>query len=222
MTANGNGKISVDPPRDWDDVAPSIHSRYGYLSHDYIVLGEIIRRTGARSVLEIGGGSGRLVPVYLLHSMRPIWVQDISAAALDICRQRFFHQEQIRYFAGYVEEMVMTKSVDLVISTRVLQYILDEDELRLTIGFLAKKTRSFFINEAMVEDTFLLDSYSKGRDYTAIFQSLGFQLRDQGELEAERGARQSWKLFEKDLENLSTAAHQNLNNPDLFEQKLVV
>jgi glycosyltransferase involved in cell wall biosynthesis len=205
--ANGNGEVVPDPPRDWDDAAPFIHSRDGHLSHDYAVLGTIIRRTGARSVLEIGCGSGRLVPVYLLHAMSPIWVEDTSPSALEICHQRFFHQEQIRYFAGRVEEMGMNESVDLVVSTKVLQHVLDEDELRRMISYLAKKTRSFFINEATVKDTLLLGSRGKGRDYTEIFQSVGFQLRDQGELEADGGARQSWKLFEKNLENLSKATH---------------
>jgi glycosyltransferase involved in cell wall biosynthesis len=192
--ADQSGEVAGDAPRNWDALAPIIHQRYGYLSHDYPVLNDIVKKTGVRSVLEIGCGSGRLVPVYLLHSMNPIWLQDISAAALDICRQRFLPQKHIRYIAGGLEYMTADPKVDLVVSNKVLQLILDEDNLRRNLNYLSKQTRFFYVNEATVEDNFR-DPYTKGRDYNPIFQSLGFHLHDQGELEAEDGRRQTWKLY---------------------------
>jgi glycosyltransferase involved in cell wall biosynthesis len=192
--ADQSNEVADDALRDWEALAPIIHQHYGYLSHDYPVLSEIIKKADVRSVLEIGCGSGRLVPVYLLHAMDPICLQDIAASALDICRHRFFHQKQIRYFAGDLEHMALDANVDLIVSTRVLQHILDEDDFRRKLNYLSKRTHSFYVNEATIGDNFR-DPYIKGRDYTPIFQGLGFHLRDQGEVESEGGGRQSWKLY---------------------------
>jgi hypothetical protein len=182
-------------PRDWESLANTIHARYGYLSHDYSVLGKVIRETGARSVLEMGCGSGRLMPVYLLHDMNPIWAHDISSCALNICRKRFSHQKQIRYLAGSIEDVSLDTKVDLVVSTRVLQHIPEDEDVRRILRCLADKTNSFFINEASAEED--EDPYIKGRDYNSILSKLDFQLRNHGELEAEEGARQLWQLFER-------------------------
>jgi SAM-dependent methyltransferase len=198
MAGTRKAKPAVSPPKDWDKAATDIHNRYGYLSHDYSVLGEIIGRIGAKSVLEIGCGSGRLIPVYLLHGMNPIWVQDISASALDICQRRFLHQKQIRYFKGNIQDLPLNTAVDLIVSTRVLQHITSDDDVKRILGFLADKAISFFVNEASALDSVsLMDPYIRGRDYSTIFTKLDFQLSDYGELEAERGVRQSWKLFER-------------------------
>ena len=185
----------TDMPRDWDSLANTIHNRYGHLSHDYSVLGMVIRQTGARSVLEIGCGSGRLMPVYLLHDMNPIWAHDISSCALNICRQRFFHQKQLRYLAGSIEDVSLDTDVDLVVSTRVLQHIPEDEDVGRVLRCLADKTNGFFINEASAEED--EDPHIKGRDYNSILSKLGFQLRNHGELEAESGARQLWQLFER-------------------------
>ena len=191
---NLSSVVADDAPRNWEALAPIIHQRYGYLSHDYVVLSDIIEKTGVRSVLEIGSGSGRLVPVYLLNAMNPIWLQDISASALNICRERFFPQKHIRYCEGGLEQMTVSPKVDLVVSNRVLQCIIDENDFRRKLNYLIKRTRFFYVNEATIEDA---DSSMKGRDYKPIFESQGFQLRAQGELEAEGGRRQCWKLFEE-------------------------
>jgi glycosyltransferase involved in cell wall biosynthesis len=209
IAVDQSAEVEDGAPRNWEALAPIIHKRYGYLSHDYPVLSDIVEKTGVRSVLEIGCGSGRLVPVYLLHAMSPIWLQDISTSALDICRQRFFPQKHIRYFAGSVDHMTVGAKVDLVVSNRVLQFVLDENDFRRKLNFLSKWTHFFYVNEATIEDNFR-DPYTKGRNYNPILQSLGFHLRDQGELEAEGGARQSWKLFEN---TISEAKDQKLENP---------
>src|SRR5262249_35593290 len=146
IAADQSGQQADDAPRNWETLAPIIHQRYGYLSHDYSVLGDIIRQTGARSVLEIGCGSGRLLPVYLLHAMNPIWLQDISASALNICRQRFLPQKHIRYFEGGLEHMTVSPTVDLVVSNKVLQLILDENDFRRKLNYLSKRTRFFYVN----------------------------------------------------------------------------
>jgi glycosyltransferase involved in cell wall biosynthesis/ubiquinone/menaquinone biosynthesis C-methylase UbiE len=181
--------------RDWDSLANTIHNRDGYLSHDYSVLGKVIRQTGARSVLEMGCGSGRLMPVYLLHDMNPIWAHDISSRALNICRKRFSNQPQIRYVAGSIEDVALDTNADLVVSTRVLQHIPEDEDVRRVLRCLADKTNRFFINEASAAES--EDPYIKGRDYNSILSQLGFQMRSHGELEAEGGARQLWQLFER-------------------------
>lgn len=218
--ADQGGEVADDAPQNWEAVAPNVHHRSGHLSHDYPVLSDVIKKTGVQSVLEIGCGSGRLIPVYLLHGLSPIWVQDISTCALEICRRRFFHQKQIQFFAGDLEDMTLPSSVDLVVSTRVLQHILDEDNFMRKLNHLAKGARFFFINETTIGDN-IRDPNIKGRDYGSIFQSLGFDLRHQGELEAEGGRRQSWKLFEK-LDRHPENKNQKFDKPIFVEQRLAL
>jgi hypothetical protein len=127
--------------------------------------------------------------------MSPIWAHDISPCALDICRQRFSQQKQIRYLSGKIEGVSTDIRVDLVVSTRVLQHIPEDEDVRRILRYLAEKTTSFFLNEASAQED---DApYIKGRDYNAMLSKLGFQLSNHGELAAEGGARQSWKVFER-------------------------
>jgi GT2 family glycosyltransferase len=186
------------PPRDWDSLALALHNQYGYLSHDFSVLGQVIDKIEARSVLEVGCGSGRLVPVYLAHNVQTILLQDISAQALDLCRQRFFCQEHIRYFQGNVQSIPISALPELIVANRVLQHILDDGEFRGTLNYLTAMTRYFYTNEAGVKEADSIgDPYLKGRDYTQIFADLGCRLVQEGELTAEHGGRQRWMLFGK-------------------------
>jgi glycosyltransferase involved in cell wall biosynthesis len=189
----------------WDAVAADLHNRYGYLSHDYAVLGQIIEQTGARSVLEIGCGSGRLMPVYLEQKLDPIIAQDISAEAMKMCKQRFFCQNSIYFVESAVDGIPASLSVDLIVSTRVLQHIVDYAAVRRAIMYLAPRTRSFFLNEATSTDMLAHNGPSThAHDYEKIFEEVGFKLATFGKLHAERGTRQTWKLFEKDTHFLSS------------------
>jgi hypothetical protein len=190
-----NKEISL-PPLDWDAQAPILHNQYGHLSHDFYVLGHVIDKTGARSVLEIGCGSGRLVPVYLAHNVETILLQDVSVRALDLCRQRFFCQEHIRYFHGNVQNVPISAAPDLVVASRVLQYILKNDEFKGIMNYLTSMARYFYINEAGVEEATSINwPYLKRRDYLQVFSHLGYKLVEQDELIADSG-RQRWMLFE--------------------------
>jgi glycosyltransferase involved in cell wall biosynthesis len=192
--SNENTKYLL--PRDWDSLALALHNQYGYLSHDFSVLGQVLDKTEVRSVLEVGCGSGRLVPVYLAHNVQTILLQDVSAEALDLCRQRFFCQEHIRYFHGNVRRIPISASPDLIVANRVLQHILDEREFRETMHYLTSMGRYFYVNESMVKEA-VGNSYLKGRDYIQIFVDLGCRLVREGELTAEYGRRQRWMLFGK-------------------------
>ena len=186
------------PPRDWDSLALAIHDQYGYLSDDFSVLGQVVDKTEANSVLEVGCGSGRLVPVYLAHNVQTILLQDVSEQALDLCRQRFFCQEHISYFHGDVRIIPTSASPDLIVANRVLQHILNDGEFTKMMKYLTSIGRWFYINEAGVKEAVLLgDPYLKGRDYIQIFVDLGCRLVQEGELTAEYGGRHRWMLFEK-------------------------
>ena len=203
-----NKRINL-PPLDWDLQAPVLHNRYGHLSHDFPVLGHVIDETKARSVLEIGCGTGRLVPVYLTHDVQTISLQDVSVRALDLCRQRFFCQKHIRYFHGNVQSVPISAAPDLIVANRVLQHILEDDKLKEILNYLTSMTRYFYINEAGIEEARSLNwadpatstkikgpsgIRGKGRDYIQIFGDLGCRLVEQDELMAESG-RQRWMLF---------------------------
>ena len=195
LVSTSNKQINL-PPLDWETQAPIIHNLYGYLSHDFSALGSVIDKTTARSVLEIGCGSGRLVPVYLTHNVQTIWLQDVSERALDLCRQRFFCQKQIRYIYGNMQSIPISAAPDLIVANRVLQHILDEGQFNDIMSYLTSMARYFYVNEAGVEEAISINwPYLKGRDYIQIFRELGWHVADRGELTAEDGARQKWMLF---------------------------
>jgi glycosyltransferase involved in cell wall biosynthesis len=208
--STSNKQINL-PPLDWDSEAPIQHNRYGHLSHDFPVLGHVIDKTEARSVLEIGCGSGRLVPVYLTQNVQTIWLEDVSEQALDLCRQRFFCQKHIRYFLGNVQSIPISTEPDLIVANRVLQHILDDGEFTEMMSYLISMTRYFYINESGIEEARLYNwPYLKGRDYIRIFRDLGCPLIERGELMAESGT-QTWMLF---------ATEKNVDNPTPSEQQL--
>jgi len=181
-------------PRNWHALAPMVHQTYGYLSHDYRVLGKVIDKIRARSVLEFGCGSGRLVPVYLMHDVETIWLQDLSHQALEFCRQRFFCQQNIRYCHEDVRKIPTSAAIDLIVANRVLQHIVDEVELMKVLHYLVSLTRYFYVNEAGMEASWR-DPYLKGRDYIEIFYGLGWRVAERGGLTAEDGTQHRWMLF---------------------------
>jgi glycosyltransferase involved in cell wall biosynthesis len=219
---NSHNLVETKISRDWDSYAPALHDRHGYLSHDFAVLGHVIDKTEAHSVLEVGGGTGRLVPVYLTHNVETIWLQDISERALDLCRQRFFCQKHIRYFHGNVQSIPISAAPDLIVSDRVLQHILDDDEFKETMNYLTSMTRYFYVNEAGIEEAISLGVpyLLKGRDYVQIFRDLGCRLVEQDDLTAEGGARQRWMLFvtEKNVDD-PTSPDQQLSTLDVQHPK---
>jgi SAM-dependent methyltransferase len=205
-----NKKINL-PPLDSDSQAPILHNIYGYLSHDFPVLGYVIDKTKVRSVLEIGCGSGRLVPVYLTHNIQTIWLQDVSEQALDLCRQRFFCQKRIRYIHGNVQSIPILAAPDLIIANRVLQHILEDGVFKEMLDRLTSMTCYFYINEAGIEEARSINwPYLKGRDYIQILRDLGCRLIERGELMAESGP-QTWMLF---------ATEKSVDNPTSSEQQL--
>jgi glycosyltransferase involved in cell wall biosynthesis len=198
------------PPLDWDAQAPILHNSYGYLSHDFPVLGSVIEKTAARSVLEIGCGSGSLVPVYLAYDVQTIWLQDVSERALDLCHQRFFCQKHIRYIHGNVQNIPNSAAANLIVANRVLQHILEDEEFNGAMNYLASMARYFYINEAGIEEARSINlHYLKGRDYIRVLRDLGFRLIEQNGLMADSG-RQNWMLF---------AAQKTVDNPTLSTQQ---
>jgi GT2 family glycosyltransferase/SAM-dependent methyltransferase len=218
---NSDENTKNAPARDWDSLASALHNRFSYLSHDFSILGQVIDKTEARSVLEVGCGSGRLVPVYLTHNVQTILLQDMSARALDLCRQRFFCQEQIRYFHGSVRSIPISASPDLVVANRILQYILDDAEFRETMNYLTSMARYLYVNEVGIEEPASFSNPDiKGRDYAMIFRDLGWRAADRGELTDADGMRQSWILFgsQNEIGSPRSAAHK-LENLDVQHQK---
>jgi SAM-dependent methyltransferase len=204
---------------DWDSLAFEIHNRYGYLSHDFSVLGQVIEKTKARSVLEIGCGSGRLVPVYLAHNVQVILLQDTSERALDLCRQRFFCQKHIRYFHGDVQIIPTSASPNLIIANRIL-HILEDSKFDGVMNYLISMARHFYINEAGIEEAKSINwPYLKGRNYIQIFRALRYRLIEQGDIASESG-RQIWMLFEpqNEIGSPSFAEHE-FENLDVQHQK---
>lgn len=197
----GAVKLESDAqPPSWEQDAYRIHEKYGFLSHDFPVIDGVIRSHNINSVLEIGCGTGRLFPAYLKRRLNPIFGNDISTRAIELCRHRFHPQSQIALHAGEICSVPWDRNVDLVIASRTLQHILSEADLKQTLAFLATRTTYFYINELTIEQEMLIrDSRVKSRDYTSLFAEIGFREIEKGVIVSENGTAQHWMLFSRAL-----------------------
>jgi glycosyltransferase involved in cell wall biosynthesis len=168
-----------------------------YASHDYGLLDEIVSLTAARSVLEIGCGRGRLMPVYLKQGLRPIWAQDRSRHALDLCRRRFPGQSDIRYFHGPALGLPGDCRVDLVVSAGGSPPG-DDAERRQILKDLARRTRAIFVNAPGSKTAPPATARTLESEAAHILPTVGFTPTRQGTLIGPDGTARYWRLFVND------------------------
>ena len=178
----------------WEERAADVHLVYGYHSHDYRALGGVLRQFQPRSLLEIGCGSGRLLPVYLDAGIGDIEMEDISINALELCRRRFVYQKGIRYSHRPDGLLSRTEPVDLTVCNRVLQ-TLGEDELRTLLRRLCGLTKYLYLNELTDTQQGEGGAFSIGRDYDRLLGEFGMECLERGAVVTHIGKTQYWFLF---------------------------
>ena len=199
----GRGRKEADAPMAekvevtrefWEERAESVHLAYGHHSYDYQALGELLRKFRPRTLLEIGCGSGRLLPVYLDAGIGDIEMEDISLKALELCRRRFAYQKGIRYSHRPDGLLSRTEPVDLTVCSRVLQS-LGEGELRTLLGRLCGLTKYLYLNELTDTQQGEGGAFSIGRNYDRLLGEFGMECFEHGTFLRDHGKIQYWFLF---------------------------
>ncbi len=178
----------------WEERAAQVHFAYGHHSYDYRLLGELLRKFRPGTLLEIGCGSGRLLPVYLDAGIGDIEMEDISLNALELCRRRFAYQKGIRYSHRPDGLFARTEPVDLTVCNRVLQ-TLEEAELRTLLRQVCGVTKYFYLNELTDTQQGGGGPFSIGRDYDRLLGEFGMECLERGTVLPDQGEIQYWFLF---------------------------
>lgn len=103
-----------------------------------------------KSILDIGGGFGRLIPSYSYRA-RKIILSDPSAKLLTIARKNFKKEKNIIYLHSSLNNLpkkLRSKSVDTVVMVRVLHHIYDIDAVFKIINSLLTDNGYFILEFA--------------------------------------------------------------------------
>src|SRR5262249_1775580 len=157
-------------------------------------LDEIVSVTAAQSVLEVDCGKGRLMPVYLTRGLHPIWAQDSSRHALDLCRRRFPGQSEIRYFHGSPLGLPADCRADLVVSAGGSRSG-DDEERRQVLRDLGRRARAIFVSTRGAETARPVTAHTLEGNAADVLSTVGFAMTRQGTLIAPDGSTQRWTLF---------------------------
>jgi SAM-dependent methyltransferase len=164
--------------RFWDRQAREIHERWGRTTADFQVVGEVLDAVQARSVLDIGCGSGRLFPLYLQRKIGRIVGVDISGEALALAKADY---PQVEFQRVSVLELSPENvgHFDLALTNRVLQHIPRADVAR-AVRAICAIGENVYVNELGATDL-VPETYTMVRhDYPALFGENGFDLARQG------------------------------------------
>lgn len=170
----------------WDQQAASIHARWGDERHDVERIGEVIERLGARRILDVGCGSGRLFPLYQAKGARVLGI-DLSAEALALAAERYPDVELRRLSVEALDDPV--GSFDLAVCNRVLQHV-PAHAITAAIRGLCRVSTAAYVNELSDSDAVDEEFYMLRHDYVQLFAAQGWTEMDEGRI-----GRQTWRLF---------------------------
>lgn len=162
----------------WDQRAADIQKKYNTHQNDFHFLKQLIDEIKPQHLLEIGCGSGRLLPVYLAFPfIKGINLQDISVKALGMIDST---DKRIRRISDSI--LVLDKKLprqDLIISNRVLQHI-PRNQIEKHIEKICLLSDVVYINELSLTDGIEANNYMNVHDYAAIFLHAGFEISKTG------------------------------------------
>lgn len=101
-----------------------------------------------KSILDIGGGYGRLVPTYIFRAKKVI-LSDPSSKLLKIAREKYKDKLNLKFIHSSLDTLVSKiskNSIDLIIMVRVVHHINDLDSTFSIIKKMLKK-RGYLILE---------------------------------------------------------------------------
>lgn len=152
----------------WEFRARGVDRLYGSSLADTGALEAVLLARRPRSVLEVGCGAGRLVPVYERAGVKRVVGTDIAERALAIARDRHANHTFVRAPA---DRMRLDERFDLVVAVRVLQH-LDPSTVERALASTTRLTDALFLQEAKSGRGHL---YLFVHDYDRLLGALGFE-----------------------------------------------
>lgn len=131
-------------------------------------------KTNTPQILDIGAGTG-LLSSFLLNRYPEarITLIDISEKMLEVARQRFSGNENIKYVVGDYTKLNLSEEFDLVVSALSIHHLEDSDKKELLRKcYSVLKPNGIFINaDQVIGETPYIDSLNKKRWKQSIEKS---------------------------------------------------
>lgn len=179
----------------WNQYSTTIDKSWGNSTGNYERISQIINKYNINSVLDIGAGSGRLLPLFLNHKMR-ITLQDISEKAKSLCRSKY-GSEGYEYLVCNI--LGIQNVYDLVTSNKVLSAIHPND-IHRHISKLCELSNYIYVSESFKAEE--KTNYWFQHAYVEIFSKYGFKVVMSNDKE--------WILFMKLCESKGVLANDSL------------
>lgn len=130
--------------------------------------------TNTPQILDIGAGTGLLS--YFILNRYPearITLIDISEKMLDVARQRFSGNENIKYVVGDYSKINLSEEFDMVVSALSIHHLEDADkkELLKKIYSILKPNGIFINADQVIGETSFIDSLNKRKWKESIEKS---------------------------------------------------
>lgn len=172
----------------WELRARDIEQTFGSDTYDHPLVASVIASTGARTVLDVGCGMGRLFPVYLSSKVERAVGQDLSRVALREARRRF-PQPIFQFTTEPIESLAPERPFDLCVSTRALSAV-PPDRIAPTLSALARICKHIYLNEFTESDGGEPSDYWFRHDYLGILRAnTAFTCIEQGNVRLASYAR---------------------------------
>ena len=182
--------------RYWDSRAADLHAAWGSETTDYATIAACVETAAARSVIDVGCGSGRLFPLY--RELRLEFVGcDLSTAALELARSRDGAADVRPIPVGEFSAERFGRSFDLAISNRALMCI-PPAEIGRALAAIASVAPSIYLNEPLPGELPAdVAHYLWGHDYDALLSALDYQRLSGGQILNSTGHSQTWGLYRR-------------------------
>ncbi len=160
--------------RFWQAMAQEVHDRWGRGRDDFALYGGILDRSRARSILDLGCGSGRLFPLYREKNIGDVLGVDISRRALQIADRDF---PEFQTILAPLEQLELERHFDLAISNQVLQHV-PRETIADVVEKIATACSSVFVNDLGVQEDRSETPYMFAHDYEELFGPHGFTVSE--------------------------------------------
>lgn len=157
----------------WEMRAKDLYEKWGSSNGSHAALCEVVKRTNARTVLEVGCGNGRNLELLARLGLKCVG-QDISESALEIARKRNLPHTTL-HCAPLSELEFSDRAFDMVVCVRVLQHVA-EVELPGVLDVIARLGRYLYVDESLPEDIYGECFYLKKYDLVHMLQIRGLRL----------------------------------------------
>lgn len=167
---------AFSPTRFWNMRCRDIHDTWFNDDADYRIMSEMVHSTNSHSCLEIGCNGGRFSR-FLVNDLDRLVCQDISNAALELCRHTIPDDKQakVQFDYGHIQGLyheTPDQQFDIIISNRVLS-ALPSTRIAPVLDQLARIGKNLLINELLPGEPGAT-YYWFANDYDRLLANSGF------------------------------------------------